>query len=231
MALFSPLAICHAGGVILAVAGLLYIRLLLALGRSGTRHSTCTLCSSLRQASASTVLVLTGVITRALGTRDGSFEEHPYLKHLLGDIPRGRGRCPHRRPLHRTGSVLGNERDRCLVFRGLRAVGGQRAVADHQSGDTPPHLWWHRVHLLASPRLHPIADEAFANTEHGKPLGKNEQVNSLRRRSGLLRVLLVGAIVGMLTPVRVYPAGFHGVCQIRNELLLNRLCRRLRVVA
>jgi hypothetical protein len=74
--------------MVLAVAGLLYFRLLLGPWEVGrTTLDVHTMFFAQAGICLGLLLVLTGVVARALGTRDGSFEEHRYLKHLLGDFP------------------------------------------------------------------------------------------------------------------------------------------------
>jgi hypothetical protein len=89
MALFSPRWLFVVPGTLmLAVASLFYLRLLIGPWEVGaTTLDVHTMFFAQAGICLGLLLVLTGVVARALGTRDGSFEEHRYLKHLRGDFP------------------------------------------------------------------------------------------------------------------------------------------------
>ncbi|MDX6357171.1 MAG: hypothetical protein QOH37_225 [Nocardioidaceae bacterium] len=89
MALFSPRWLfVIPGGSMLAAAGLLYLRLLLGPWKiGGTTLDVHTMFFAQAGICLGLLFVLTGVVARALGTLDGSFEEQRYLKPLLGDFP------------------------------------------------------------------------------------------------------------------------------------------------
>ena len=89
MALFSPRWLFVAPGLLLLLmAGLLYLRLMAGpwqLGR--TTLDVHTMFVAQAGICLGLLLVLTGVLARALGTRDGAFREHRYVRHLVGDFP------------------------------------------------------------------------------------------------------------------------------------------------
>jgi hypothetical protein len=89
MALFSPRWLFVVpGGTMLAVAGLVYVRLLVGPWEVGrTTFDVHTMFFAQAGICLGLLLVLTGVVARALGTRDGSFGEHRYLRHLSSDFP------------------------------------------------------------------------------------------------------------------------------------------------
>jgi len=89
MALFSPRWLfVMPGALLLVVAGLLYVRLLFGPWTVGsTTLDVHTMFFAQAGICLGLLLVLTGVVARALGTRDGSFEEHRYLKLLSGAFP------------------------------------------------------------------------------------------------------------------------------------------------
>jgi hypothetical protein len=89
MALFSPRWLFVVPGAsLLLVTGLLYLRLLVGpwdVGR--TTLDVHTMFFAQAGICLGLLLVLTGIVARALGTRDGSFSEHRYVRHLVGDFP------------------------------------------------------------------------------------------------------------------------------------------------
>jgi hypothetical protein len=89
MALFSPRWLfVFPGASLLLVTGLLYLRLLVGPWQiGGTTLDVHTMFFAQAGICLGLLLVLTGVVARALGTRDGSFGEQRYLRHLSGGFP------------------------------------------------------------------------------------------------------------------------------------------------
>ena len=89
MALFSPRWLFVVPGAsLLLLTGLLYARLLAGpwvVGR--TTLDVHTMFFAQAGICLGLLLVLTGVVARALGTRDGSFAEQRYVRHLFGRFP------------------------------------------------------------------------------------------------------------------------------------------------
>jgi hypothetical protein len=89
MALFSPRWLFVVPGAsLLLLTGLLYLRLLVGpwdLGR--TTLDVHTMFFAQAGICLGLLLLLTGVVARALGTRDGSFGEQRYVRHLFGAFP------------------------------------------------------------------------------------------------------------------------------------------------
>jgi Glycosyl transferase family 2 len=86
MMLFSPRWLFVIPGLALMVASLaLYARLLAGpWAAAGVILDVHTLFFAQAGVTLAVLMVLTGVVTRALGTRDGSFAEHRYLRRLNG---------------------------------------------------------------------------------------------------------------------------------------------------
>lgn len=95
--LFSPRWLfAIPGATILILSGLIYIRLLFGPWRfSRVTLDVHTLFFAQAAMMLGLLMLLTGVITRTIGTKDGSFTQHKYLDHL------GRGPAPE------VGALLG----------------------------------------------------------------------------------------------------------------------------
>lgn len=89
MALFSPRWLFAVpGAATMLLTGLLYLRLLIGPWQVGaTTLDVHTMFFAQAGICLGLLLALTGVVARALGTRDGSFEEHRYIRHLVGGFP------------------------------------------------------------------------------------------------------------------------------------------------